>query len=259
MRLTDQDVQALCNKHYIENNVPELLGMLEYVYAADPQTFLEIGVCYGGSLHIWEKVLAPGGVIIGLEHNPMDKTLQRLTGEIKEDRSNKGSTWQVESVEDNVIKLRSDREVYVVIGESCDPAVADTVESLLGGKKIDFWFHDGMHYGPVPVYDYHNFKHLISPNGLLCVADINDLTRQQFVDNSGCQALAREFPEPKDHPLSGHQQGMLMWRKQPWPEFDPAAIVKKHDLYVGYQLERPSQNGGGGPDPALTYTYPERD
>jgi len=248
MKLSQEFVQGVCDRYYIENAVSELMGMLEHVYAVEPlQSIVEIGVCFGGSLKIWEKVAPVGGVVIGVDHYP--DMLKRLTGEIV--AKDKPLDWEIEWTEGNVSKLRSDRDVYMVIGESCDPDTADTVERLLGGKKIDFWFHDGFHYGPIPVYDYHNFKHLIRADGLVCVADINNMKRGEWVDNCGCQVLARELPEPKTHPLRGHRQGMCMWRKQEWPEFDPAALVKK------YNLDTPGYNVSGGVDPAI-YDYPER-
>jgi len=236
VKLLEQDIQDLCKRYYIENQVSELMGVLEHVYSVEAlQAIVEVGVCFGGSLKIWEKVAPIGGTVIGVEHNP--DILKRLTGEIVRekvwDSGNRGTSldWGIEWTKDNVSKLYSDRDVYIVIGDSADPNTADTVEHLLGDRKIDFWFHDGMHYGPTTVYDYYNFQHLIRPDGLVCIADINDMTKNEWIDNSGSQTLAREFPEPKTHPVKGHRYGMCMWRKQEWPEFDPAALVKKYNLH----------------------------
>jgi cephalosporin hydroxylase len=250
LRLSEQDVQALCDRYYIENYVPELMGMLEYVYAVGPQVLMEIGVAFGGTLKIWEKVVPPGGLIIGVDHTP--DILRRLTGE--EVWSEKPMDWELEWSEGNILKLQSDREIYVIIGEGADPQVANVVGWLLRGRKIDFWFHDGMHYGPAALYDYYNFKHLISSSGLVCVADINNMRNpDQWVDNCGCQVLARELPEPKDHPLEGHCSGMCMWRKQEWSEFDPAALAEKHNL----RIPGPNTMQLGIINPT-EYTYPNR-
>jgi hypothetical protein len=232
VRLTRQDVQALCNRYYIENTVPELMGMLDHVYTVDPlKAIVEIGVCFGGSLKIWERVIPEDGIVIGVEKR--SNILALLTGQEEEGRSHKRTDWEAEWFENGIIKLRSSREVYVVVGDSAHPETALKVSKLLGERRIDFWFHDGMHFGPTPVYDYFNYQDMIRPEGLVCVADVNNIAdRTQWVENSGCQALAIELPQPKIPTVQGHSQGMCMWRKQDGFPFDPASVVKKYNLRV---------------------------
>lgn len=250
MKLSRERLESICSRYYVENAVEELVGMFEHIDQIAPlNTVLEIGVCFGGSMHLWEEAVPVGdGLVIGVEYSP--KVLDRLVGREAESRSGKRNDYVVEWQDGNVIKLASSREMYVVIGDSSNPAVAVQVEELLGGRKIDFWFHDGQHFGPIPVYDYHNFCHLIREDALVCVADTNDLTDpKQLVENGGAQALALELPEPKDLKVQGHRQGMVVWRKQDSWKLDPAAVVKKHRLAID------GPNAGYSHDPK-DYTYP---
>jgi len=126
------------------------------------------------------------------------------------------------------LKLQSSRDVYVVISDSKSPGAAAAVAEVLGDRKIDFWFHDGCHYGVGPVYDYANFEDLIRTGALVCVADVANVDSR--IDNLGTQALWHAFPGRKIGRVSGHSQGMALWWKTEDFRMRPDAAVEENDL-----------------------------
>ncbi|KKL10687.1 hypothetical protein LCGC14_2553340 [marine sediment metagenome] len=237
MGLTAQDLQKIWDSCYIENFISEMLGVLEYVEKVDPlNTIIEIGTGLGGSARVWEASLPPGdGLFIGVDHN-LD-IVGRWAGKVEAITSCtpcRTGNWEVEWQKDNVVKFKSDRQVYLVIGDSAAPETAHTVKSLLQERLADFLYHDGAHWFHTPCWDYHYFQHMIRDGGLLCVADIGGLTEDPM---SGCQAVYYSLPEPKVPKVSGHRQGMGMWYKQPGYIFDAQETIDRFQV-VGTDAEK---------------------
>ncbi len=132
--------------------------------------------------------------------------------------------WELEWQKDNVAKLKSDRQIYLVIGESDAPETANIVKSILQDRLADFLYHDGAHWFHTPCWDYHYFQHLLRDEALVCVGDIGALQEDPM---SGCQAVYYALPEPKVPRVRGHQQGMGMWVKQPGYVFDAQETIDR--------------------------------
>ncbi len=195
---------------------------------------LEIGVCFGGSLRIWEKLLPAGGMAIGIDKHPAMR--DRISGTVLTPYSGKvGRTWEIESDEFNIIKLVSDKEIYIINEDSAAPRTKAGVEHLLKGRDVDFMFHDGIHYGPGPIYDYANFQHFLRTGGMLCIADGMDPGNPQLqVPNLGTQALYHALPPPKLNKIEPHRMGMALWLKQEGFVLDSEQIIKQYGLdYYG--------------------------
>lgn len=227
--ITKSEVSDIITTYYVENDVDEMMGLLEHVKDTAPSVILEIGVCFGGSLKIWEKILPENGIVIGVDVHPGME--DRLTG--AEVAINARSTdWVIEerfvSNEVPFLKLQSSRNVYVAISDSKSPSVSQAIKELLGERKIDFFFHDGCHYGVGPVYDYANFEDLIRTGALVCIADTSDPRTQ--VDNLGTAALWRAFPEPKIPVVKNHRQGMSLWWKTDDFRMNPEEQVTRGNL-----------------------------
>lgn len=238
--LTSTDLEKIWQNRYVENFIDEMLGLLKYVEEVDPlQVVLEIGVCYGGSLRLWEQVVPPGGVVIGIDKHP--DIPKRLTGEIEAGNSGPGNDWEIEErISSAILKLKSDREVYVVLMDSASPETAAAVEFLLNGRKIDFLFHDGIHYGPGPIHDYANVQHLFRTGGLLCIGDVSSLETHDPTPNLATQALYRALPEPKIPSTKPHRNGMALWWKQEDFVLDALSVIEQEGLsYSG-----PGPTGG---------------
>ncbi len=212
MGLTKSDLELIWNNRHINNTITEVLGVLKHVEQLEPlETILEIGVAWGGSLRLWEQVVPVGGTVIGVDINP--RTAERISGKLVQPKSGLRNDWVIleRTAHDfgEVLKLESDRNVYVVVGDSTDPKTSETVRRLLGPRKIDFIFHDGLHFGTGPIEDYANFQHLFRTDGALCIADVADFNNE----NCGCQELYRVLPEPKIPYTTPKEQGMSIWWK----------------------------------------------
>ncbi len=212
MGLTKSDLELIWNNRHINNTITEMLGVLKHVEQLKPlETILEIGVAFGGSLRLWEQVAPVGGTVIGVDINP--RTAERISGKIVHPKSGLINDWVIleRTVRPygEVLKLESDRNVYVVVGDSTDARTADLVKDLLGTREIDFIFHDGLHFGTGPIKDYANFQHLLRTGGALCIADVADFNNE----NCGCQELYRVLPGPKIPHTFPKEQGMSLWWK----------------------------------------------
>jgi hypothetical protein len=130
----------------------------------------------------------------------------------------------------SVLKLQSPRDIYIINTDSKSPIAAEIAAGILGERKIDFWFHDGCHYGVGPVYDYANFEDLIRTGALVCVADVSDVNDR--IDNLGTQALWHAFPGHKIPRVNGHTQGMALWWKTEDFRMKPYVTVQKESLTV---------------------------
>jgi len=230
MSVTREDLDQIWNTMPIGNFMDEIVGLMSHVNALSPlNVILEVGVGFGGSLRLWEKSVPVGGLVIALDDSP--KTVGRLTGNIPTHQlqaDSKGwySDWEVEFQKGNVVKMVSDRDIYLVLGDSCSLETKSVVEGILNGRQIDFIFHDGQHYGPTPVRDYGNFQHYFRDGGLLCVADVYTMDNE----NCGCQELYRELPEPKMGCSVPYRQGMALWNKPAGYVLDAEEIIKRKGL-----------------------------
>lgn len=226
-----QQLRELWRNKYVENAADEMIAVLDYVRKLTPfKAVLEIGVCFGGSLKLWEAVIPADGIVIGIDNHPA--IFKRLAGEERETRTNYPGIWEIESQAENVGKLVSNKTVYVINEDSSSPASLASVKEILGEEKIDFIFHDGIHYGPGPVYDYANFQHLLRTGGLLCIADVSGIVDHPPIPTLGTQALYHALPEPKEPQVNPHRQGMALWWKQEDFILDAEQVVKRNPALI---------------------------
>lgn len=240
MNITYDDLNKLWNRYYIENDIGEIQGLLKHVEKINPlKVILEIGVCFGGTLRIWEHLLPEDGIVIGIDK--VHTIREQLTGNaLRRDKGHElfgkpGNDWEIESDEYNIIKLKSDKEIYVINEDSAAPRTKAGVEHLLKGRAVDFIFHDGIHYGPGPIYDYANFQHMLRVGGVLCIADGMDPDNPATQGpNLGTQALYHALPPPKLNKVEPHVSGMALWAKQEDFILEPEAVIKQYGLdYYG--------------------------
>lgn len=214
MGLTAQDLQEIWDTCFIENFIPEMLGVLEHVESLDPlKTIIEIGTGLGGSARIWEAALPPGeGMFIGVDI--AENIADRWSGKVEAVTtctSCRTGNWEIEWQRGPVTKFKSDRQMYVVKGDSSKPETAKIVRGILDGRLADFLFHDGAHWFHTPCWDYELFQDMLRTQGLLCIADISGLKEDPM---AGCQAVYYALPEPKSPQVTNHRQGMGIWYKQ---------------------------------------------
>ncbi len=203
------------NDFYIENSESDLNMVWSYV-PTDAKNILEVGVCSGGSLKYWTEKIPEDGIIIGVDRDP--NIFRDITGGCP----TRKSAWTIEHmISENVAKLVSSREVYVVRGSSAESPTRQLVEELMGDRQLDFYFHDGMHYGITPINDWNNLGHLLRIGGTLCVADTHLERQPNLVARAdigheviGTNQLVYRLPEWKatTTKLSTRQE-MVVWTK----------------------------------------------
>jgi SAM-dependent methyltransferase len=167
-------IEQIWDNFYMESTRADLDKCWESASGLSPlQNVLEVGVCGGGSLKYWSERVPVGGLVIGVDINL--NIFNAITS--------RPGTWQIEEMRDmpthvgsadvtlKVAKMVSDREVYVVCGDSARPSTRLVVESLAQGREFDFFFHDGIHYSNGPLLDFNNLQHLLRLGGVFCLAD----------------------------------------------------------------------------------------
>jgi len=232
------NIEELVRQFYMENHWVEMdILVNQSLSQVKPlHTILEIGVACGCTLKLWEQLVPPvTGLVIGVDNQPL--IAKYISGEVVLPRPYQvpqpglKGPWEIESIspDGNLIKLRSDRQVYVVRQKSQSPEAHSAVEELLHGRLIDYYFHDGCHYGTTPIYDFKNYEDLMRTGCRVCLADVERWLTSMNT-NAGIQALMRELPEPKFG--TQHPCGMGQWDKPEGFHLDCQAIIEKYNLVL---------------------------
>lgn len=127
----------------------EILTLAKVVADSKPQVVLEIGSAYGGTLLIWAQIA--GELLISCDI---------------EDRTYRHSFYR------RFPPPGSRCSVEMLVGDSHEPSFRKKVESLLGGRKVDFLFIDGDHTREGVAADFHDYRDLVRPGGIVAFHDI---------------------------------------------------------------------------------------
>lgn len=127
----------------------EILALAKVVADLKPKVILEIGSAFGGTLLIWARLAEE----LLISCDIVDRTIRRS---FYRKFPPPGSRCSVE----------------MLVGDSHDPAFRDRVEKQLGGRKVDFLFIDGDHTESGVTADYHDYRHLVRPGGIIAFHDI---------------------------------------------------------------------------------------
>ena len=127
-----------------------LFWLVNKVETLDPHVILEIGLGQGGSLRVWEKLLKPDNLLVGVDINP------EIKNRIFWDWGN------------------SDRKVKIIVGDSTDLKTVNKVKEALGKKKVDFLYIDGGHTYQTVSSDFYNYSPLVRSGGLVGFHDLED-------------------------------------------------------------------------------------
>lgn len=144
---------------YVVQNPDELYWLVGFAEALNPTAIIEIGVEMGGTLKFWEEILPPGGLLIGVDVNPL--TPERIDW-----------PWR-----------QSDRKVKLIIGDSIDPATVSRVGQALEGKAVDFLYVDGNHDLPHVSGDFRSYGQFVRSGGLVGFHDVGAGESGQFFDS----------------------------------------------------------------------------
>ncbi|OVE83291.1 hypothetical protein B2G88_17425 [Natronolimnobius baerhuensis] len=120
-----------------------ILSLAKLISDENPDTVVEIGVCYGGTLYLWSRLT--NADIIGID--------LKFRG--------KG----------RLIKSFSENRIELVAGSSYDPKTVETVSEKIGGQ-IDFLFIDGDHSYEGVKSDFEAYSEFVSEGGIIAMDDV---------------------------------------------------------------------------------------
>lgn len=132
----------------------ELFGFLKFLtqeVKLSVKTFLEIGVCYGGSFFLWSKFF-PDSLKIAI-----DPKLWELFEKYKEEMN-----------VSNILYLK---------GRSDHPMIKRTIKKLSVKNEIDFLFIDGVHLYNFVKRDFETYSPFVKKGGVIAFHDINNFKR----------------------------------------------------------------------------------
>jgi hypothetical protein len=249
--VTREELEALWTGRHVENWPDEIMLLVNEVDKVSPlTTIIEIGVRTCGTFRLWEKLVPAGeGMIIGVDQIPVEELLkfsgvspQYRPGMIvpcgtKEqhqqsstvpplradpqgatfwNRQPSCSVFAEECTEDCFNPADSDRQVHFAIGDSTSIEVHDKIAEILGDRQADFIFHDGGHFGDVPLKDFDNIvQPFLRPGGLLAIADVGDQVSRKTCDGTLalCNRLSDNQKLPQLEPFVAEKAGIALWRK----------------------------------------------
>jgi cephalosporin hydroxylase len=176
-------LDELIAKHRPVQNPDELAWLIENVEKTNPKVIIEIGVERGGTFAIWERILPPGGRLIGLD---------------------------IQNVQAELDVSKSDRKVTLLTLNSHEAATFQAMEQALNGERADFMYVDGDHGYAGVKQDFTWYSPLVRSGGLVgfhdTSAEINNVGRF-FAE------LRAQYPNDCDE-RKGYGQGCGIWWKR---------------------------------------------
>ena len=134
----------------------EIQGLYDRVLRQRPKVVMEIGTCHGGTLYMWCQAADPTATLISL-----DLPSGEFGGGYRDCRSTLYEQFR-----------QSSQTLHLVRANSHDAATTQRIESLLGGKKIDFLFIDGDHTYEGVRRDYELYSPFVARGGLVALHDV---------------------------------------------------------------------------------------
>ena len=145
----------------------EFRRLLEEVARICPKAMLEIGTAKGGSLLAFTQLCAPDAHIVSIDlpRGPFGGGYP---------------LWKVPLYE---AFARPGQRLDLVRGDSHSASTFTHVQSLLGGRKLDFLFIDGDHRYEGVRSDFETYESLMRPGGIIAFHDVAALHPDRPVTN----------------------------------------------------------------------------
>ena len=134
----------------------EFRQLLEELAGVCPKAMLEIGTAKGGSLLSFSQLCAPDAHIVSVDLP----------------RGPFGGGYPLWKVPLYKAFARPGQRLDLVRGDSHSASTFAHVQSLLGGRKLDFLFIDGDHRYQGVQSDFETYKSLMRPGGIIALHDI---------------------------------------------------------------------------------------
>lgn len=158
-----------------------LFWLVNKVEQVSPHVIIEIGIGIGGGMKVWEQLLDPGDLYIGVDRRP------KIEEEIFWD-------WR-----------NSNRRIEIVIGDSTIPETALKVGEILSYRKVDFLYIDGSHSYEAAKADFKNYMPFVRSGGLVGFHDVESHLEQKTGEAT---AVKKFFDE-----LGGRKETSSRWMR----------------------------------------------
>lgn len=143
----------------------ELWHLLGRIEANGPlRTILEVGVCEGGGLKVWEMILpqTKDSLLVGVDWNP--NPLWYTADRIRHP--------DVNPLPDGITDLpASPVTLKLVKGNTHDESTRAAVKLALGGRQVDFLFIDAQHHAAEVERDLVDYGGFVRDNGIIAFHD----------------------------------------------------------------------------------------
>jgi len=173
-----EEAFAFASEVGITQQPDEIRWLFELVRAERPQAVLEIGLDEGGTLFLWTRAARPDALLLAIDTRPAGTLGMRSPFPLAR-RNFAHSSQRVE---------------LLMPADSHDSATRARVETLLGGRKLDFLFIDGDHSREGVWADFELYSSLVRPGGIVAFHDVSEITYQAV---QGVRDFWREFK--RDH------------------------------------------------------------
>ena len=134
----------------------EILQLAGLIQKHQPRIVVEIGTANGGTLFLWCQLAHPEAVIASID----------LPGGI---HGGGYPLWRAFLYKRFAGK---NQRICLFRADSKNPKTVQKLQSMLGGRKIDFLFVDGDHTCAGVKADFQNYSPLMSPNGIIAFHDV---------------------------------------------------------------------------------------
>jgi len=134
----------------------EILELLKLLEARSPRLLIDIGTLNGGTLFLFSQVASDNARLISID----------LPGGI---HGGGYPFWKIPLYKHLLCEVRT---VTLVRADSHREHTIHKVTNLLQGEKVDFLFIDGDHTYKGVSMDFHNYKQLVKPGGIIALDDI---------------------------------------------------------------------------------------
>ncbi len=145
----------------------EILSLANTVAELQPKVILEIGTAFGGTLFIWSQLASELVITCDLSEKTKRSHFFR-----------------------KFPPKKSRCKVEVLTGNSHAPEFRQRVIDLLGGRKVDFLFIDGDHTESGVTADYHDYRELVRPGGIIA---FHDIVKRQIIGTNQVYHLWKQL------------------------------------------------------------------
>ena len=153
-------IETVCRRRnrrsiYANQNPAEIGALCDLLRLNPPQVIVEIGTSQGGTLYLFSRLVAPGGLVISIDK----------PGEPGSVRAVMRSVYQTFGKSRGTKVIALDRDSH------CSETHAE-LERLLAGRSIDLLFIDGDHRYEGVKADYLTYRQWVADNGIIALHDI---------------------------------------------------------------------------------------